>query len=213
MSRGVVVAVEFERLAAQQRLVNGDGTPSLSFTIYWQKVVEKLEQTLTDLTDTVAAIQAAQTAADNANAAAAAADLAATNAATATTELATADQLRTSYVDPTNIITASDAGTDATIAIGAHTRKYPQTDGSTVNVSVNAGNMTGLAYSTQYFVYYDDPTRAGGAVTYVATTNSSTAAQVGSRHLVGAVTTPAALGAPTPGGTVRPPGIGTIAYE
>lgn len=63
MSPGVVVAVKFERLAAQQRIVNTDGTPSLSFTIYWQRLVEGLERNLTDLSDTLADIQAAMDAA------------------------------------------------------------------------------------------------------------------------------------------------------
>lgn len=180
------------------------------FQVWWQEVAEAIEkqeggqdELIEALAAAVAAIAAAQAAADSANAAAAAAQTVADN-------IVASDELRSSYVDGTNVLIGSDAGTDATITIAAHDRKYPQGDGSTVTVAVGGGALTGLAYSTQYFVYYDDPTRAGGAVTYAATTSASTAAQTGARHLVGSVVTPAALGAPTPGGTVRPPGVGTL---
>jgi hypothetical protein len=107
-------------------------------------------------------------------------------------------------------ITATDAGADVTITISAHTRHYPQPDGSTVDVAVSGGSLTGRAYSTTYYIYYDDPSRAGGAVTYQSTTSEATAAQIGDRHTVGGVTTPAALGAPKTGGYTRPPGPGQV---
>lgn len=104
------------------------------------------------------------------------------------------------------VINATDAGSDVSVTVSAHTRIYG--DGS--SVSVNSGSVTGLAYSTSYYIYYDQASFLGGAVTYLATTSDTTAAQVGSRHLVGQVTTPAALGADIPGDRVKPSGVGYI---
>jgi hypothetical protein len=97
-------------------------------------------------------------------------------------------------------ITATDAGASATIAITAHTRVY----------GVNAGSVTGQPYATLIYVYYDQASRAGGAVTFRATTSQSIGAQTGSRHLVGQVLTPAAAAAPTLGDYVGAPGFGGI---
>lgn len=153
-----------------------------------------------DLLNYLAEIQAvadaAQLAADNANAAAAAAQGAADNSASATA-------LANSF--PTGItISAFDAGANASITISMHDRVYatePQT-----TVSVNAGSVTGLAYDTVYYIYYDQPSRAGGAVTYLATTNANTVAQINNRHSVGRVKTPLGGGGPVDGGGVSPPG-------
>lgn len=143
------------------------------------------------LADLDAATAAAQAAADNANA-----------AATATTNVTS---LANSYVSGLTL-TASDAGTDATITISAHTRVY----GDGTSVSVSGGSLTGLAYDTTYYIYYDQPSRAGGSVTYQSTTDATVAAQTGDRHVVGSTTTPLAAGAPIDGDPVLPPGSGTI---
>jgi hypothetical protein len=187
--------------------------------VWWQQVVEALkeQETAQDeliqaLADAVAAIQAAQDAADAANAAAAAADAAATAAQQTANEITAASELGSSYVSGLTI-TATDAGIDVTISISAHTRHYPQPDGSVADVAVNGGSLLGRAYSTVYYIYYDDPARAGGAVSYQSTTTEATAAQVGDRHTVGAVTTPAALAAPTGGSVTRPPGVGTLSSQ
>lgn len=183
--------------------------PNARFQLLWQRLCEKIEEAfdelaerVTDIEDLLAATQAAQTAADNANAAAAAAQ------STADT-IEASSELADSYVSGA-AITASDAGADATITISSHTRHYPQADGTTVDVAVNGGAITGQAYSTLYYIYYSDAGRAGGAVTYQATTSEATAAQVGAVHCVGAVTTPAAAGADTGGAYTRPPGPGQI---
>lgn len=107
-------------------------------------------------------------------------------------------------------LSATDAGTDATIAIAAHDRVY-----SDKSVSLSAGSLTGLPYSTDYWVYYDDPDRSGGAVTYVALDPSvddpadafNSPANPG-RHNVGYITTPASGGGGTGGGGAGPPGSG-----
>lgn len=164
------------------------------FERYWDEVMKKLEGVLTQilsLPGIEAAIAAANAAATNANNAAAA-----SRAETA---------LSNSY--PTGVtITATDVGSDVTVSISAHNRTYPPS----TTVSVNAGSVTTLAYSTLYYIYYDDPTRVGGAVTYHATTSASTAAQTGNRHLVGSVATPAAAAPPSTGKYVAPPGVGNI---
>jgi hypothetical protein len=115
------------------------------------------------------------------------------------------DSISTSWTSPGDILTGSDAGSNATISIAAHTRKY--TDVS--SVSVNSGSITGLAYSTAYFVYYDQTSRAGGAVTYHATTDPNVALPgfAAGRHYCGSVTTPASGGGSTSGGP-NPPGGG-----
>lgn len=179
------------------RLPPGEIPPD-RLQIYWQQLVEATETALNSLSDAIAAIAAAQAAADAANTAAA-------NANATADAITTSSELGESYVSGITL-TATDAGTDATINISAHTRHYPQPDGSSVDVAVSAGSVTGLAYDTIYFIYYDDPTRAGGAVTYQATTTETTAAQIGDRHTVGATRTPLAGAADTSGATTRPPG-------
>lgn len=107
-------------------------------------------------------------------------------------------------------LSATDAGTTATIAIAAHSRVY-----SDKTVSVSASSITGLAFGTFYWVYYDDAARAGGAVTFAALDpavddaadafNSETHP---ARHSVGYITTPADGAAGTGGGGSGPPGSG-----
>jgi hypothetical protein len=72
------------------------------------------------------------------------------------------------------------------------------------DVSITGGTITGKAFSTRYYIYYDDTTLAVTAPTFVATTDSATA-QVGAaagRHFIGYVDTPAD-GAAGTGGTRR----------
>lgn len=192
--------------------LNPSNSSGLAFQKLWQRNCEAIESAIGSLADAIAAVaaaqaaaDAAQTAADTANAAAAAADTAATNAQATADDITASSSLSDSYVTGVTI-TGTDAGTDVTVSISAHTRHYPQPDGSTVDVSVNAGSLTALAYSTAYYIYYDDAARTGGAVSYHATTSDATAAQIGDRHTVGALTTPAAAASPTGGDYVRPPG-------
>jgi len=83
-------------------------------------------------------------------------------------------------------LTAADVGSDTTITIAAHNVVYDST-----TLAYNSGSITGLAFSTKYYVYTDDPGKDGGAVTYVSsTTFTDQTANIG-RYLVGAITTPA----------------------
>jgi hypothetical protein len=162
---------------------------TLAGIVYALNALLQIPQIIQALADVNAATVAAQTAANNAQAAA--------NTTTAATSLAN------SY--PTGAtVTASDAGASATVSISSHTRVY----GDGTSVSVASGSVTGRPYSTLLYVYYDDPARAGGTVTYA--TSTTPPAQTGNRHVVGSVTTPAAAGAPTGGRYVLPPGSGNI---
>ena len=104
-----------------------------------------------------------------------------------------------SYSIPTMTLTASDVGSDVTIAVAAHVRQYG--DGS--SLGIDAGSITGLAFSTKYVVYYDDDTRENTSPTFLASTDLETGQHnyaVG-RHYVGTVTTPANGAAATTGGS------------
>lgn len=172
------------------------GNPATAFTVYWQKLLEAQEATdaaqnqlIADVSDLLADIILLN-------------ELI-TEAEEIIEQATTGSELTNSYVDGLTV-SATDAGSNATITISAHDRIYPKTDGTTTTVAVSGGALTGLAYSTAYWVYYDQPSRAGGAVTYVASTSPT--AQIGDRHNVTAVTTPAAAGPPVPGNPALPPG-------
>jgi hypothetical protein len=183
------------------------GIPTLAFLKWWTDFKTAIESHVTAL-EFDAAIAAAAAATAAAAAAATAANTAATNAATATAADARFLSISNSNVTGCTI-SATDAGASATITISAHTRNYA--DGT--SVAVAGGSVTGLAYSSHYYLFYDQASLAGGAVAYQATTvgtDALTTASTGAhpnRHLVGDTPTPAALGAAIPGDTVAPPTI------
>lgn len=181
------------------------------------KIAQQWLQSFAESAETeIGALQAAQDAQDAADAAAASAAAATTAATTAQTAADDAQDsadgansvasLTASGVTGTNILTATDAGTDATIIVDNHTRVYG--DGTTL--AITGASLTGRAYSTTFFVYYDDPTRADTTPAFQTTTSEATAAQTGDRHLVGMVVTPAAAAPDTDGDYVRVPGVGGI---
>lgn len=198
-------------------IVDDQGRPTVAFKLYLDTLAKNLETAfnaiitnVNDLTAVAAATAAAAASAATANAAAATAN---TAAATANTAATTANTTATAITNLSTLanstttgltITATDMGANVTVDMTAHTRTY----GNGTAVAVNAGSVAALAYSTQYFVYYDQASRAGGAVTYVATTTATTAqtsSAFPNRHYVGSVVTPAALGAPIGGtGAVAP---------
>lgn len=188
------------------------GFPTQSFQQWWQSVVVKVETQEGTQDDLLAAVIAAQTAADDAQTAADTAQAAAVIADTAADAAQTSADGANSVASLTSsgvtgcTITATDAGANVTVTISAHTRVY----GDGTSVAVNGGSVTALPYSTDEFIYYDQASRLGGAVTYAATTSDTTAAQTGDRHLVGMVSTPAAAAPPEIGDNVRVPGVGGI---
>lgn len=95
--------------------------------------------------------------------------------------------------------TAADAGSSASVTIPTHTRRIPGVAGS-VSRTYNSGTITGLSFSQTYFIYCDDAGFAGGAVTYIATTDPEDLTANAARVLVGSVTTPADGGSTTTGG-------------
>lgn len=97
-------------------------------------------------------------------------------------------------IQNTSPLTGTDAGADATINIAAHNVIY---DDNTL--AYNSGAVTGLNFSTKYYVYADDASKAGGAVTYVATTTLTDVTANAARYFVGSVTTPADGGGDAPG--------------
>lgn len=208
------------RLQSSVPIVDLDqnGTPSYAFHVWWDQFATKLEGILTDLSVAIADIATAQATANTAIADAAAAAAQALAASTAALSAATAalaaqnaadlvkrdDSISTSWTSPGAILSATDAGSDVTLDIASHVRKYSDSS----SVSVTGSSIGGLAYSTLYYVYYDQPSRAGGAVTYHADTdpNVAKANSVGGRHECGIILTPAALAGPTDGGYTPPGG-------
>lgn len=176
-----------------------DDKPTYHFQRYMDELCKRIEGSVNDLTAIVADLAAAQ-----ADIAIAQADIVANQSAT--DAVALNDKISSSATDPSVVTTAVDAGTDATITIAAHTRRYG--DGSTLAVS--GGSLTGKAYSTLYAIYYDDPTTADTTPTYIATTVLKDAQPnaASGRHYVDQITTPASGGGVTGGGGYHPPGGG-----
>lgn len=144
---------------------------------YWQQEhtrtggdkVDKVEEAAQVGTVATIAAATANAAAATANAAAATAQAAADAAAAAAGGSSTLQSLQVSGVDPNTSIVTHDAGASITILINPHIRYY----GDGTNASVNAGTVGSLSYNTVYYIWYDDPTRAGGAVTYHADTSTA----------------------------------------
>lgn len=90
---------------------------------------------------------------------------------------------------------ADTGGGTASISIASHSVQY-----GFGQVAYNSGSITGLANSTKYYVYADDPAYSGGAVTYLATTNANNITANSDRYYVGSITTPAGGGGGTGGG-------------
>jgi hypothetical protein len=195
------MALKLPRLPQNQQLIDANGFPTTVFVLWWQSVVKQVETSINGIALALEAAGIALAAADAAQTAADSADAAAVAAQDAADGVNAASSLANSYVTGLTI-TATDAGANVTITISAHTRVY----GDGTSVAVTGGSLTGQPYSTLIYVYYDQASRAGGAVTYVATTNLDDVAQLGDRHSVASVTTPAAAAPPNDGGGVRPPG-------
>jgi hypothetical protein len=81
-------------------------------------------------------------------------------------------------------LTATSSASSSTISIASHTLQYGYGQ-----VSYSSGSISGLNTSTNYYVYADDPDYAGGAVTYLATTNPQTVVANNGRYYVGSIQT------------------------
>lgn len=195
------MTLRLPRLAANFAIANPNGTPTNAFIQWWQGAVQQIETSVNNIQAALDAAAAADAAAVAANAAAVAADAAAVGAQGVADQVQADSSLANSYTTGLTI-TATDAGANATITISGHNRVYG--DGATV--AVTGGTVTALAYSTGYWVGYTQASRAGGAVTYTASTSIQGNGTSADYHFVGAVTTPAAAGGPIGGNPVLPPG-------
>lgn len=150
----------------------------------------------------------AKTLADSAQSTANTANTAATNAQTTADTVNRNDSISTSWTSPGTILSAHDTGSNASITISNHTRKYSDA----TSKSVTGATINSLSYSTKYYIYYDDSNRSGGAVTFHATTNPNTALSNGTagRHFCGSITTPASGAGDTSGSYDPPSGGGGV---
>jgi len=100
-----------------------------------------------------------------------------------------------SYVPTTNPLTATDAGSNATISVAS----FNLLTSAQGTISYNSGSITALSYSTLYYVYLSDLTLAGGTVTYLATTTKTNPLNGAALFYIGSITTPGSGGAATTG--------------
>jgi hypothetical protein len=182
---------------------------------YWDQSMTQIETALNQilaipaieaaLVDLDAAIIAADAAAAAADAAAVSAQTAADDAAVATAANKAESSIINSYV---SLFTAPliSVTTLGVVTIANHSRIYGDPAlNPTVTVTGTAALATTAGVGDVVRVYYNDPTRAGGAVTYLYTVDpTAPPVQGGSTHSVGAVTVPGAGSAN--GKLVQPPG-------
>ncbi|MDF1506371.1 hypothetical protein PYV61_25680, partial [Roseisolibacter sp. H3M3-2] len=109
--------------------------------------------------------------------------------------------LRNSYVKTGGValLSASDAGDgSAKVSVAAHEWDYPD---PVPNASRSAGQILGLAFNTDYYVFFDDDSLGDVAPTYSVATAYAAALNSSDhpdRHYLGYIKTPAAPGS---GGT------------
>lgn len=167
---------------------------------YWDRAMTQLEDVLNQIL-AIPAIEAALVAVAAATAAANAAAANAQNAADGiTTDQSLVNSFPTNYVDP--LVSSDNVGN---VTIANHDRQYGDPVlNPTVAVTGAVVPTTGIPGDI-IRIYYNDPTRAGGAVTYLYTIDPAPIpVQTGNVHNVGSVEVPAAGTAD--GGVVRPPG-------
>jgi len=183
------------RLLSNTAIVDNNGQPSATFRLWWQTVVTQLEKAINAIVTLTGISEDFATAITNAQNAATAANEAAAAATTAAAAAAKESALNNSYISPNSVLTA----TPTIITVATHTRHYG--DGTSVPVAGGAVAATGTGDVD--YVSYADPMRAGGAVTFVASTTAP--AQTNDVHVVGAITIPA-TGTGTGGDGPRRPG-------
>lgn len=184
-------------LSLSQRIVNtSSGLPDPAFAQSFNNTITMLVQSISNLDNVVTEMTGVSTSLTSAQTAITTAQTTATGAATQAAALAAQVSLANSFAIPSTNLSATANTTAATVSIAATVRHY--FDGSTAAVS--AGSIGNLALSTTYWVYYSDPSHAGGAVTYQASTTASDAAQLNGVHCVGKIVTPTASSTSTGAG-------------
>lgn len=182
---------KLNRLHARERLHNPDGTPSHRFMAIWQEQAVKTEEAFQALVGQVTDLEAIVRRIEEAFAKAQAAEDAAN-------DVRDKQDLADSYPDPATVVTFAN---DGSAAIAAHHRIYPITGG---RKPVDGGSISGFAPGDYVTVYYNDPGKEGGAVSYIGTTDA--VAQTDGRHIVGQGTIPQAGSPPAGGGGPTGPG-------
>lgn len=193
-----------EAILEPQRAGQQSGFPATKFQHDYQRNVETTEAAIRALASSTLNLEAiVQGLLETQQAVAQAQAQVAAN--TAQTQAQTSLQrVRDSYADP-NPLTAENVGGSATVSIAAHERKYLDPIAS---VSVAAGSIASLAAGTLYFIYYDDPELAGGAVTFLASQveEEATASLTNPyRHKIGSILTPNTPGGGSEGTPTTPP--------
>jgi hypothetical protein len=196
------MALKLPRLPGNKKIVNPDGTATIEFSSWWQSFAQQIEISVNGIQAALDAAAAANAAADAASTAADAANTAASTAQDAA-DTASSDNAIANSGAVGLTLTATDVGASVTVAISSHTRVYA--DGT--SVAVTGGSITGLAYSTAYYFFYNDPFHTGGVVAYHYSTNQADMIQSGDVHAIGAVTTPAAASPPKDGNVRLAPGV------
>lgn len=185
------MAVRIPAFQQSRPIVDQEGMPTNEF-------LRSLNNSFKVLVDAQNATAAALAAAGIATAAAATANA----AATAT---ASESSLVNSFVTGFAGVSPLSADAAGNVTVANHSRQYGDTTLNPTRAVTGGVIATGQVNPALVRIYYDDPTRAGGAVTYHFTVDPAAApVQGGNRHVVGAVTIPAAGSAN--GGYVRPPG-------
>lgn len=101
------------------------------------------------------------------------------------------------YRPLSNPLTATDAGTTATVTIAGFTMRIQGVG----DKSLTGSSITGLAFDSLFYVYYDDPQLLGGLPSggYQATATKETALNGAGRFFVGSIRTPVDGGPDTSG--------------
>lgn len=94
----------------------------------------------------------------------------------------------------TDPLTSTDAGSDVTITIAAFVMRDSGTD-----ISITGDTITGESYNVVRYIYYDDPNKVGGAVTFIATATKLDLLDDSGRYFVGSIITALAGGSDTNG--------------
>jgi len=178
------------------------GAPTVTFQQWWFEVANSIEYSVNGIALALEAAGIALAAADVALDAADEAQTAADNAQTSTNTLSDEQSLAQSGCENPSVPPLLSADSTGQIIISTHDRRYG--NGTVVSVT---GDTLATAYVNPdaVYVFYSDPSRAGGAVTYQTSLDPTDAVQTGSIHSVGVVTVPAA--GLNQGQYVTPPGV------
>jgi hypothetical protein len=184
------LAAVLDTLFASEAIVDDQGRPTRRFQQLWENAIGGLKDALTSTSLSIAELQRIYAGIN-------AAQSTATEAVQQANDTAREKALNDSYVSPLSVLTASSSGT---VTVAAHTRIY----GDGTQVAVNSGSVSGFASGDYVTVYYNDPARAGGGVTYLGT--ATVIGQTGDTHIVGQVSIPDAGTADVTGSGPAPPG-------